>query len=227
MLHQELKTDKTIKERIGQILCLLEGEYGTPKWQPSYAPISVLVQTILSQNTSDTNSGSAFKTLKSSFDNWESVADADADTIAHYIRHGGLGQIKAQRIKQALQGIVRERGQLELEFLSQFTSSDAEEWLLRLPGVGLKTARCVLLFALGMPSLPVDTHVLRVSKRLGLINPKASLDEAHYTLGALVPQEDVYKFHVLVIEHGRKICQARRPNCQDCILKKICPSRSL
>ena len=224
MIHQYLKTDNAIKKKIRQILCLLEEEYGTPKWQPSYAPISVLVQTILSQNTSDTNSGSAFQALTAAFDNWEDVADADVDTIAHCIRHGGLGMIKAQRIKQALQGIVRERGQLELDFLSQLNLPDAEDWLLQLPGVGLKTARCVLLFSLGMPALPVDTHILRVSKRLGFISPKASLHEAHYALGELVPPEDVYKFHVLVIEHGRRTCQARHPDCQGCALKRICMS---
>ena len=223
MKTQEPKTGDAIKDRVRQILDLLEGEYSIPEWQPSYDPISVLVQTILSQNTSDANSGAAFRSLTASFGSWEDVADADVDVIAHCISRGGLGRIKAQRIKQALKGIVCKRGWLELEFLSQLTLSDAQDWLLQLPGVGLKTARCVLLFALGMPALPVDTHILRVSKRLGLISAKASLDEAHNTLGEVVPPEDVYKFHILVIEHGRRTCQARRPNCQDCILKGICP----
>ncbi len=214
-----------IQERIREILGLLQGEYDIPEWQPSGDPVSVLVQTILSQNTSDTNSRGAFRSLLASFDNWEEVADADVDTIAQCIRCGGLGRIKSLRLKQALKEIVWQRGHLDLDFLSQLSLSDAQAWLEKLPGVGLKTARCVLLFSLGMPALPVDTHVLRVAKRLGLISPKASLPEAHCTLGKMVPPEDVYQFHVLVIEHGRKTCQARRPNCQDCALKKICISQ--
>ena len=223
MKPQGQKAGNARKDRVRQILDLLEGEYGVPEWKPDHAPISVLVQTILSQNTSDANSGSAFRSLKAYFPTWKDVADADVDTIALRIRHGGLGKIKAQRIKQALNDIVRQRGELELDFLSRLTLYDAQDWLLHLAGVGLKTARCVLLFALGIPALPVDTHILRVSKRLGLIGHKASPDEAHYALGELVPPEDVYRFHVLVIEHGRRICQARRPDCRACVLQKICP----
>ena len=217
----------TIKNKVGQIVRLLETEYGVPEWQLSDDPVSVLIETILSQNTSDTNSRDAFRSLMDSFDNWEEVAGADVDAIAHSIRCGGLGRIKAQRIKQALEEIMRQRGQLELDFLSQASLAEAEDWLQKLPGVGLKTARCVLLFSLGRPALPVDTHILRVSKRLGLISPKASLEEAHRALGELVPPEDVYKFHILVIEHGRRTCQARNPKCQDCVLRKVCPSYNL
>ncbi len=217
-------TATTSRERIGQILDLLRQEYGVPQWRPDYGPVSVLVRTILSQNTSDTNSRGAFRSLLKSFDNWESVAEADVAAIAHCIRNSGLGRIKAQRIKQALEEIVRKRGRLELDFLSQLTLPEAQDWLGRLPGVGLKTARCVLLFSLGMPSLPVDTHIWRVTKRLGLISAKASLNEAHNTLGELVPEEDVYQFHILIIEHGRRVCRARNPNCRDCVLKKTaCP----
>jgi endonuclease-3 len=211
-----------MQEKIRQILDLLRREYGVPKWQPHSDPVSVLVQTILSQNTSDTNSRGAFQSLLASFDSWGEVVDADIEAIARCIRCGGLGRIKAQRIKQALGEIVRRRGQLELDFLSQLTLSDAEDWLQKLPGIGLKTARCILLFSLGMPILPVDTHILRVSKRLGLIISKASLREAHYILGELVPSMDAYQFHILVIEHGRRLCKARHPHCQDCVLKKIC-----
>lgn len=224
MKPPDLKTDNAIIERIGQIVDLLKGEYGTPERQPYRGPISVLVQTILSQNTSDTNSSSAFRSLTASFDCWEDVANADVNVIEHCIRGGGLGRIKAQRIKQALNEIIRKRGQLELDFLSRLTLFDAEYWLHQLPGVGLKTARCVLLFSLEMPALPVDTHILRVTKRLGLINPKASLLEAHTVLGEAVPPEDVYNFHVLVIEHGRRICRAQNPDCQNCVLNKICMS---
>ena len=133
-----------IKKKILQILDILGEEYGIPEWQPRHDPVSVLVQTILSQNTSDTNSRGAFQALLASFDNWEGLADADIDTIAHRIRCGGLGRVKAQRIKQSLEEIAQRRGQLKLDFLSQLILPDAQAWLLKLPGVGLKTACCVL-----------------------------------------------------------------------------------
>lgn len=209
-------------KQVRQVLVLLIKEYGAVQEQPTHDPVSVLVQTILSQNTSDRNSGGAFQSLAARFRGWEEVAEADVEAIAYHIRGGGLGRIKAQRIKQALEHIVRERGRLELDFLSQLSVSDAEDWLLQLPGVGLKTARCVLLFALGMPALPVDTHIVRVTRRLGLIGAQASLDEAHRILGKLVPPDDVYQFHVLVIGHGRKVCRARNPDCLSCVLKEVC-----
>ncbi len=222
MRNQKPNITNPTQKKIKQLLDLLKREYGNPQWQPHHDPIAVLVQTILSQNTSDVNSGSAFHSLLSSFDSWEDIAEADVDAIAHCIRCGGLGGIKAQRIQQALKQIIHMRGRLELDFLSRLALSEAEEWLQNLPGVGLKTARCVLLFSSGMPALPVDTHILRVTKRLGLISPKATLDEAHHTLGEVVPPDDVYPFHVLVIEHGRRVCRARHPRCEECLLKELC-----
>ena len=226
MSPQSIKIESTGKERIGQIIDLLVRAYGAPEWRPSYDPVSVLVETILSQNTSDVNSRSAFRSLRTCFADWENMAHASADDIAHCIRKGGLANIKAHRIKQTLLEIRRKRGQIELDFLSQLPLADAQDWLCRLHGVGLKTACCVLLFALGLPALPVDTHIWRVVKRLSLVHLKTSLDEAHRALGEMVPPEDVYKFHVLVIEHGKSTCHARRPNCQDCILEDICPGYS-
>lgn len=212
------------KTSTGQILDLLKEEYGVPEWKPGPGPISVLVQTILSQNTSDTNSRGAFVSLLASFGSWENLAEADVDAIEHAIRHGGLGRVKAVYIKQALEEIERRRGQLELDFLSRLDLSEARDWLEQLPGVGIKTASCVLLFSLGMPALPVDTHILRVAKRLGLISSKTSSRQAHLLLGEMIPQEDVYQFHILTIEHGRRVCQAQRPLCHDCVLKEICPT---
>jgi len=222
MKLQELRTDSDIKRRIEQILDLLRGKHGVPEWQPRYDPISVLVQTILSQNTSDVNSKDAFQSLLASFHKWEDVIDCNVDTIALHIRRSGLGRIKAQRITQALIEIEQRQGRLELDFLKQLTLTDAEDWLCKLPGVGLKTARCVLLFSLGMPALPVDTHIWRVTKRLGLVSQRASLREAHYALRKVVLPTYVYQFHILVIEHGRRICQARHPKCRGCILKHLC-----
>jgi len=212
------------ENKIKQIVELLRKQYGTREWRLSPDPLTVLVQTILSQNTSDTNAGRAFQSLLSCFNNWQIVADAEVPNIANCIKSGGLARIKAQRIKGVLNQIIRKRGQLELDFLSRFAPSDAEDWLLELPGVGLKTARCVLLFSLGMPVLPVDTHIWRVTKRLGLINNKITLNEAHKILGDLVPSGEVYLFHVVVIEHGRRICRARNPDCSACILNGVCAS---
>jgi len=218
------RAEISAKQKIGVILDLLKREYGIPERRLHRDPISVLVQTILSQNTSDTNSGDALRLLRACFDKWEDVADADVNYVARCIRSGGLGRIKAQRIKEALKEIIHKRGKLELDFLAQLDLSEAEDWLLQLPGVGLKTARCVLLFSLDMPALPVDTHILRASKRLGLTSARASPEAAHHELAKMVPAEDVFQLHVLMIEHGRRTCHARRPNCPDCVLRNLCMS---
>lgn len=208
---------------IERILDLLVGGYGGHKWRPRHDPISVLVQTILSQNTSDVNSGRAYKSLRTAFGSWEDVAAADAEAIAVSIRGGGLGKIKAKRIKQALGEIQRQQGRLELNFLDKLPLHEARERLKQLPGVGTKTANCVLLFSSGRPALPVDTHIFRVAKRLGLVGPKVSVEQAHGLLESMVPSDDVYQFHVLMIEHGRRVCQAQRPRCPECLLLKVCP----
>ncbi len=184
--------------------------------------MNVLIQTILSQNTSDANSGRAFRSLKASFPRWEDVASADVNEIADVIRSGGLAEIKAGRIKQALTEIQQQRGRLELDFLNDLPLDEAREWLKRLPGVGTKTANCVFLFSLRRPALPVDTHVYRVAKRLGIIDDKTTVEKAHRLLENLVPPEKVYPFHVLMIEHGRKVCKALRPRCDDCALNSLC-----
>lgn len=210
--------------RAEQILNLLITEYGYREWQPDHDPISMLVQTILSQNTSDRNSHRAFGSLKASFDNWKKVADASISRIADSIRAGGLAEIKARYIKQALDAIKLKRGNLELDFLKRLTVDEARDWLLQLPGVGMKTASCVLLFSLGIPALPVDTHIFRVARRLGLIDAKATVDKAHKILESIVPHDTIYAFHVLLIEHGRKVCKSQRPRCRLCVLQKSCPS---
>jgi len=209
---------------IKEVIKLLEQEYGPREWQADGDPIDVLIGTILSQNTSDTNSGRAFVSLKASFDSWEAVASAPAEHIARVIKSGGLFQIKAARIKQVLEQIEREQGRISLDFLKSKTMAEAEDYLMRLPGVGHKTASCVLLFSLGKPSLPVDTHIFRVAKRLGLIDSRASIGKAHSLLQEQIPPSKVYQFHIHVIEHGRRICRARQPRCHRCILRGTCPS---
>jgi len=210
------------KASVEQIIDPLVSEYGNRDWAPDDSPLNVLVQTILSQNTSDTNSKRAFKSLSASFPSWEDVASADVCQIADAIRGGGLGEIKARRIKQALGGIQQKRGKLELDFLNGLPLDEARDWLTQLPGVGTKTANCVFLFSLGRAALPVDTHVYRVARRLGLIDTETTVEKAHRQLESLVPPDKVYPFHVLIIEHGRKICKAQRSRCDDCVLSRLC-----
>ena len=209
---------------IEEVIRLLEQEYGPREWQPDREPIDMLIGTVLSQNTSDVNSGRTFDSLKASFDSWEAVASAPVEHIAQVIKSGGLFQIKAVRIKQILAQIEDEQGHLSLDFLNPMSMAEAKDYLMHLPGVGHKTARCVLLFSLGKPSLPVDTHVFRVAKRLGLIDSKAPVEKAHSLLQEQIPNSKVYQFHIHMIEHGRQICHARQPRCDRCILRSICPS---
>jgi endonuclease-3 len=210
--------------RVEKVLKLLSAEYGKRNWRLQKSPVAVLVQTILSQNTSDRNSERAFKHLLASFAAWEEIADANVGQICEVIKAGGLGTVKAGYIKQALEEIQRRRGGFELDFLRKLPVDEARDWLRQLPGVGMKTASVVLLFALGMPALPVDTHVFRVAKRLGLIDSKVSVEKAHRILEKLVPPQAIYQFHVLLIEHGRKACKAQRPRCRECVLGSLCSS---
>ena len=211
---------------IEQILELLTDEYGNRERQPHKSPVSVLIQTILSQNTSDANSGRAFESLLTTFTDWDDIAAASVDEITNSIKNGGLGGVKGKYIKQVLEQIKKERNGFELDFLEQLTLDEARDWLRQLPGVGMKTASCVLLFSLGMPALPVDTHVFRVARRLGLVDSKVSVEQTHRMLEHLVPTDDIYRFHVLVIEHGRKVCKSKHPRCYQCVLRMLCPSAS-
>ena len=207
-----------------QVRRLLRREYGPREWQPGQDPLSSLIATVLSQNTSDVNSHRAFAALVNRFGSWESVAAADVNEVARTIRAGGLAEIKARRIKLILGEIKTERGSLDLSFLNELGLAEAKAWLRGLPGVGPKTAGCVLLFSLGRPAMPVDTHVYRVARRLGLIDAKASVEKAHEILEILVPPKNVYEFHMLMVEHGRRTCRAQRPRCAMCVLRRLCPS---
>ncbi len=213
---------------VAEIVRLLEGEYGEVAWTRRRDPLSELVLTILSQNTSDHNSRRAFDRLTAAFGSWDAVAGADVAAIAAAIQPGGLAQVKAPRIRSILERIQAGRGSLDLEFLGGMPVDEAVRWLRDLPGVGPKTAACVLLFSLGKPVLPVDTHVHRVAGRLGLIDSKLSAEKAHEVLGGMVPAADVYRVHILLIEHGRRVCLARSPRCGLCPLLPGCPAgRSL
>lgn len=207
-----------------EIVRRLSALYGEPAWRPHGDPMTELVLTILSQNTSDANSGRAFLRLKTRFATWESLAAAPLHEIEETIAAGGLAKRKAPRIKAALAAILERRGQFELDFLRDMPLESAKEWLRELKGVGPKTAACVLMFALGRPALPVDTHVHRVAQRLGLVPARAGAAEAHDILEAMLEPAEVYAFHVSLIKHGRRLCRARRPLCEQCPLLDGCPA---
>lgn len=202
---------------------LLLAEYGDHAWHPS-DPVAALVNTILSQNTNDRNRDRAFARLRERFPTWEAVRDAPGNELVEAIRPAGLAPTKGPRIQEALRRITEERGEIELAFLSAMGLEQARAWLLDIPGVGPKTAAIVLLFALGMPAFPVDTHIHRVTRRLGLIPEKSSREQAHKLLERIVPAEIYYPFHINLIEHGRAVCHARSPECERCVLQEHCNS---
>ncbi len=202
----------------------LRGRYGELRWRPHHDPVSELVLTILSQHTNDTLSGKAFARLLARFSAWEVVAAAPVTEVEEAIRDGGLARQKAPRIQVALRRIAAERGAFDLGFLADEPLDAARDWLMALPGVGPKTAACVLMFAMGRPALPVDTHVYRVSRRLGLIGAGVSEAKAHPLLERQVPPAAIYPFHVGLIKLGRHVCTARAPRCGDCPLNDLCPS---
>jgi endonuclease-3 len=208
---------------IDLILGRLGAHYGPPRTPRPNDPLAELVQTILSQNTSDANSGRAFESLMGRFRSWEAIRAAPTQEVADAIRSGGLAEVKAPRIKAALEEIHRRQGDLSLDLLRDLDVEAGRAYLTSLGGVGPKTAACVLLFALGKPALPVDTHVYRVSCRLGLIGPKTSAEQAHRDLDQAVPPAQVYDFHMLLIHHGRQTCKAQRPRCSACPLGDVCP----
>jgi endonuclease-3 len=196
--------------------------YGEPEWRPHLDPVSELVSTILSQNTNDVNRDVAFNRLVARFPSWEQVRDADVEEVVKAIRPAGLANQKGPRIQDALRIITQEQGELTLDFLADVPVEEAKTWLSSIKGVGPKTAAIVLLFSLGRPAFPVDTHVHRVTKRLGLIGPRASREKAHVELELLVAPEDYYAFHLNLIRHGRQVCTSRKPHCLDCALTDLC-----
>jgi endonuclease-3 len=214
---------------IGEIIARLDEAYSIPEWRPHHDAVSELVLTILSQNTSDANSGRAFVRLLERFPSWDDVIDAPLPELIAAIQPGGLAPTKAPRIQAALRDVRERAGGFDLEFLRGMPLEEARAWLRELHGVGPKTVACVLLFALGRPAMPVDTHVFRVAGRLALIPARAgkaaiTAEKAHDLLEAMVAPEDFYAFHIGLIKHGRRTCLAQRPRCPECVLVDLCPS---
>jgi endonuclease-3 len=207
------------RRRLRTIRDRLRREYGRPVLRAHRAPIDELILTVLSQNTNDRNRDVAWARLRERFPTWDAVREAPVAEIEDAIRPGGLAPTKAVRIKRILEAL----GEDELCWLEDAPLEEARDYLCDLPGVGRKTAACVLLFSFGRPEVPVDTHVYRVASRLGLIRPGASFDEAHDEMLRLVAPEDAYEIHVLLIRHGRRTCIAREPRCAECALRRMCP----
>jgi len=195
--------------------------YGEKKQKVSEDPVRFLIITIISQNTSDKNSRRAFSKFEERFKSWDEVLSSPPEEIARVIKEGGLPFVKAKRIKEALSEIKR-RCSFDLSFLKDMDVEEGRRWLLSIPGVGEKTASCVLLFSFGKPAMPVDTHVYRVSKRLGLIPKNTPVNKAGRILEKIVPPDKIYEFHLNLIEHGRRICRAKNPLCGGCFLKELC-----
>jgi endonuclease-3 len=206
-----------------RVLRLLQRAYGNRPWRQWGDPVSILVETVLSQNTSDVNSSAGYRQLRRRFRSWGAVAGAPVAEVEKCIRVSGLSRIKAPRIQAILRRIRRDRGRLSLEFLRHKGPQAATEYLRSFPGVGPKTAACVLLFSLRKAVFPVDTHILRIGKRLGWLAPSASAQKAQEALTPLIPPRRRYAMHVLLIEHGRKTCRARSPRCSWCPLLALCP----
>ena len=196
--------------------------YGRPDWRLPLSPLDELVSTILSQNTNDRNRDLAFNNLRAHFPTWEQVRDASVADVIQAIHSAGLANQKGARIQQVLREITAQRGDLSLDFLSDILPEEAVVWLRSFKGVGPKTAAIVLLFSLGKPAFPVDTHIYRVSGRIGLRPAKMSAEQTHAHLAGLLPPDTYYAAHLNLIRLGREICHPRRPDCPVCPVQDLC-----
>jgi endonuclease-3 len=203
----------------------LRAVYGIPLMRPHGDPIAELILTVLSQSTNDRNRDVAYLRLRERFASWEQVRDAPLAEVEEAIRPGGISKVKSARIQAILRAISDEG--LSLDWLAHAPIADARDYLVALPGVGRKTAACVLLFAYGLHDVPVDTHVSRVGMRLRLLRPGAPFEELHDQMLALTPPGQELELHVNLLRHGRRTCHARSPACHECALARMCPSRGL
>lgn len=216
------ETQNHLSEKYDIVFQKLVETYGKPDWRQHLPPVDELVSTILSQATSDVNRDKAFYALRERYPDWESVMNAAEDEIIATIRPAGLANQKGPRIQAALRHLNEEVGEISLDFLAEMPLERATNWLKRIKGVGPKTAAIILLFAFGRPTFPVDTHVHRITRRLGLIGPKVTADKAHIILQNIGRPETFYSFHLNLIRHGREICLARKPKCDLCPLQAHC-----
>ena len=211
-----------LKQRAIKIHKTLLIAFGEPIWRNPLPAIDELVSTILSQNTNDVNRDRAFESLRTKFPTWEAVRDAKEKEVIDAIRVAGLANQKGPRMQQVLRAITEERGALDLQFLAELPLEEARDWLTKFNGVGPKTAAIVLCFSLGKPAFPVDTHVFRVTGRLGLRPEKMTVEQAHPYLESVFPPETYYAAHLNIIRLGREVCNARKPNCPQCPVNELC-----
>ncbi|MGH2889762.1 MAG: endonuclease III domain-containing protein [Solirubrobacteraceae bacterium] len=215
------------RRRVYAIRNRLRLVYGIPILRPHGDGLAELILTVLSQSTNDRNHDVAYFGLRERFPTWEQVRDAPVDAVEEAIRRGGISKVKSARIKAILAAVTDtgpQPGALTLDWLRAVAVPDAQQYLCSLPGVGRKTAACVLLFAYGMPDVPVDTHVSRVGTRLGLFRPRAPFEELHDTMLTLTPRGQEWELHLNLLRHGRRTCHAQRPQCGVCALRRMCPS---
>jgi endonuclease-3 len=220
---EPLKPPQALHKKAQRIYQLLITRYGLPSWRNPLSPLDEMISTILSQNTNDQNRDVAYTSLRRSFPTWEEVRDAPLDRVIASIRSAGLGNQKGARIQAILRQITEERGGLDLSFLSDLTPVEAKHWLLRFKGIGPKTAAIVMQFTLNHPAFPVDTHIYRVSGRLGLRPEKMSVEQTHLWMEKLFLPDQYGMAHLNIIRLGREICRARKPECPHCPLTRLCP----
>ena len=213
---------KRLKVKVKKISHLLEGRYGIPRKTKRTDPLDTLIQTILSQNTNDRNRDRAYQRLKTQFPHWEDLLKARTTAVIRAIRPGGLAKQKTRRIFDILQWIKEREGKLSLVFLRKMGSEEIKKTLGSLKGIGPKTVHCLLLFGMGREAFPVDTHVLRVGKRLGFIPERIHAEEAHRWMVPLVPKGKSLSLHLNLIRFGRSICKAKNPQCTNCFLADEC-----
>lgn len=205
-----------------EVMDRLRDEYGVPAPQDRPDPVRSLIKVLLSHNTNDKNRDRAYEALWDRYDSAEEIMAANRDELADTISVAGLHNIKAGRIQDCLETVKERRGSLDLDFIHEMGLDEAKDWLQQLPGVGPKSAAVVLNFTFGKSAMPVDTHVERVSKRIGLIPESTSLDDAHDLLEDMTPDDRIYEFHINLIKHGRAVCKAPTPRCSDCVLTDVC-----
>ena len=210
------------KEKALQVHKKLIEAFGEPTWRNPLPPVEELVSTILSQNTNDVNRDRAFDSLREKFPTWEQVRDADTDEVIEAVRVAGLANQKGPRLQQVLRDITTERGSLDLSFLADMPIEEARDWLTKFKGVGPKTAAIVLCFSLNRPAFPVDTHIYRLTGRIGLRPEKISVEQAHPYLESVFPPETYYAAHLNIIRLGREVCNARKPKCPECPVRDLC-----
>ncbi|HWE58919.1 MAG TPA: DNA lyase [Solirubrobacteraceae bacterium] len=218
------------RRRVYAIRDRLRRVYGIPILRPHGDGLAELILTVLSQSTNDRNRDVAYFGLRERFPSWEQARDAPVDEVEQAIRRGGISKVKSARIKAILAAVTDtgpEPGVLALDWLRDVSVPEAQGYLCSLPGVGRKTAACVLLFAYGMRDVPVDTHVSRVGTRLALFRPRAPFEELHDTMLALTPRGQEWELHLNLLRHGRRTCHAQRPECRACALRRMCPSADL